>query len=225
MEGEAKVKVCDRGSSLLSAGRRLLVVAALLLVSAVAGSPGPARAATGDELLYTCLTSGLQKPSVVRPLVLVNAGIWPGTNLGDEQALHGTFEWSGMPEECGMRYARTAKSELEMLRKGVWGAPRYVAGFGGLKRGRQKVSTYGGHPDIPASAPYYNTCSGGRFHRMRVMVVTTITRPALQTVEGRKAWTYPVLVHGDCAKAALSEQRVHKLQEELFGSRFTHGRI
>jgi hypothetical protein len=196
---------------------------ALLVVSA-AWSPRPAQAG-GDDLLQTCLTSGLQKPSVVKPLVLVNAGIWPATHLGNEQALRGTFEWSAMPEECGMRYARTAKSELEMLKEGKWGAPRYVAGFGGLKRGRSQVSTFGGHPDIPAAAPYYNTCSGGRFHRMRVRVVTTITRPALQTVEGRRAWTYAVAVRGNCAKAALSEQRVHKLQEELFGSRFAHGRM
>jgi hypothetical protein len=186
----------------------------------VAWLPRPAHAAT-EELQQTCLKASQEEPTVVKPLVMIHAGIWPNTHLGNEQAIVGTFGWPALPDECGMRYARTARADVQMLRRGKWATTRlFVAGWGGLKGGRSRVSTFGGHPDAPAAAPMYNTCSGGRFHKVRLKVTTTITRPALSKVEGRQSWNYPVAVRGNCAKAALSEQRVHKLQEELFGSRF-----
>ncbi|HEX3957489.1 MAG TPA: hypothetical protein VHZ03_12800 [Trebonia sp.] len=168
-----------------------------------------------------CRSAALASPVVANPLRMIEAGIWPLTGFPREQAAVGSFRYKSVPETCGERYVRSAQGELEMFRGGRW-IIIYPAttGWSGLGEGRARVRTGGGHPDAPEGAPDFNNCVAGRFHKVRITIITSLTRPALGNVEGRRLWRYPVAVYGSCAKAKLSERRVHKLQEEEFGSSF-----
>lgn len=177
-----------------------------------ANSPPPIR---------QCLAKALARPRVTRALKMIHPGIWPDTGPPYEQEVGGQFAYGAVPAACAERYQRTARAQLEMLRGGHWIRTYYdTTGWTGLGAGKALVHTGGGHPDAPGRAPEYNDCVGGRFHEVRITVLTSLTRPALNKVEGRRRWRFPVAVHGSCAAASRSEQRVHKLQEELFGSVF-----
>jgi hypothetical protein len=168
-----------------------------------------------------CLARALARPRVVRALKMTHSGIWPDTGHPYEQAVGGQFAYEAVPAACSERYERSARGELEMLRDGHWIRTYYgTTGWVGLDAGKAPVHTGGGHPDAPGRAPEYNSCVGGRFHRVRITILTSLTRPALNKIEGRRRWRFPVAVHGSCAAASRSEQRVHMLQEELFGSVF-----
>jgi hypothetical protein len=93
-----------------------------------------------------------------------------------------------------------ARGELEMLRGGRWIRTYYgTTGWQGLEAGKARVHTGGGHPDAPGRAPEYNDCVDGRFHAVRITILTSLTRPALNRTEGRRQWRFPVSVHGSCA--------------------------
>ena len=185
------------------------------------GEPAAPAVATSPPPVGECLAKALARPRVTRALKMIHPGIWPDTGRPYEQAVGGQFAYEAVPAACAERYERSARGELEMLRGGHWIRTYYGAtGWVGLDAGKAPVRTGGGHPDAPGRAPEYNNCVDGRFHEVRITILTSLTRPALNKNEGRRRWRFPVAVHGSCAAASRSEQRVHKLQEELFGSVF-----
>lgn len=194
----------------------------ILVLACAAGLPRASGASgeSGDPaLLQRCLSAALLRPKVVRPPRMIRAGIWPNTGFRYEQAVVGALGYGAMPEECAGRYARISGGDVQMLRKGRWVTTRRsAAGWAGGEGGTARVITGGGHPDDPRSAFIYNACMHGRFHKVRLRVVTSLTRPALGTTEGRREWRLPVPVHGSCSRAAVSAKRVRKLQHELFGT-------
>jgi hypothetical protein len=179
----------------------------------------PAEPHLDPGLLQTCTSTALERPQRKDPLRMIRAGIWPNTGFRREQAVVGSFIYDDMPEACAARYARSSEADVQILKKGRWvTTQRFVAGAGN-RGGTSRILTGGGHPDIPARIPEYNTCEQGhRFHKVRIRITSHLTRPALQKSEGGHSWTYPVAVEGSCKAAALSGKRVHKLQHELFGT-------
>ncbi len=106
-----------------------------------------------------------------------------------------------------------------MLKKGRWVTTQSGVTGAGNRGGVSRILTGGGHPDIPARIPEYNTCENGHgFHKVRIRIVSHLTRPTLHKDKGGHTWFYPVAVEGSCRAAALSDKRVHKLQHELFGT-------
>ena len=170
-------------------------------------------------LLQTCMAVALERPQRKDPLRMIRAGIWPHTGFRGEQAVVGSFVYDDMPEACVARYARSSEADIQMLKKGRWATTqRYVTGAGD-RGGTSRILTGGGHPDIPARIPEYNTCDEGHhFHKVRIRVTSRLTRPALRRTEGSHRWVYPATVEGSCRASALSGKRVHRLQHELFGT-------
>lgn len=179
----------------------------------------PVEVAPSPALLQTCITAMSAPPRVAAPLEMVHAGVWPNTGFPYEQEVVGALAYEDMPQACPSRYARTSHADIQMLKKGKWVTTRVWVASVGDDGFTTRISTYGGHPDIPARAPEYNTCqSGHRFHEVRIRVTSSLTRPALQEKEGSRQWFYPVKVEGSCAAATTSAERVHKLQHEIFGT-------
>ena len=210
--------------------RRLLLVALASLaavVSAAAWSP-PARSAGSPALRHECLSAALSRPTVTRPLRMIYPGIWARTGFPHEQTIVGGLRFSALPGECGARYVRSAHGRTQMLENGRWATTDPISGRWVGAESAESIWTappawrWGaiGLTDNPKSAGTFNTCSDGHFHQVRILIVTTLTRPALEKREGSREWSFRVAVEGSCDKAALSENRVHKLQEKVFGSHF-----
>lgn len=179
----------------------------------------PAEPHLDPGLLQTCMATVRERPRRKAHLRMVRAGIWPNTGFRGEQAVVGSFVYDEMPGACAARYARSSSADVQMLKGGRWvTTQRSVAGAGN-RGGASRILTGGGHPNIPARIPEYNTCEEGHgFHKVRIRITSRLTRPALRKSEGGHTWTYPVAVEGSCKAAALSGKRVHKLQHELFGT-------
>lgn len=179
----------------------------------------PAEPHIDPALLQTCMATVLERPRRKDPLRMVRAGIWPNTGFRREQAVVGSFIYDEMPKACAARYGRSSHADVQMLKRGRWVTTQSFVAGAGNRGGTSRINTVGGHPDIPARIPEYNTCDEGhRFHKVRIRIISRLTRPALQEDKGGHRWFYPVAVEGSCRAAALSAKRVHKLQHELFGT-------
>jgi hypothetical protein len=209
---------------------RWLLVGALplaIIVSAAVWSTSASSAAS-PSLRHECLSAALSRPTVTKQLRMIAPGIWARTGFPREQTIVGGLRFAALPEECGARYVRSAHGSTQMFNKGRWvtTAPTFARwnGIEGVEAtwSAPPAGHWGsiGLTDNPKSAWTFNTCSNGQFHRVRILIVSALTRPALERREGTHEWFLPVVVQGSCKKAALSEQRVHKLQEKEFGSHF-----
>ena len=175
------------------------------------------------ELLQECTAAmRSEAPRVARPLQMFNAGVWPMTihpGFRHQQATTGVLDLPPMPEACSMKYGRGATGVVQRLHKGKWLSSCLCMMWSG-DGGSASLETTAGHPDQPAKWPLYETCNArGRFDKMRVLVSSKLTRPALGTTEtGNKTWSYPIAIHGSCAAAARSKRRVQVLQHKWFGT-------
>jgi hypothetical protein len=202
-----------------SKAENLAAVALLSFVgwTSVAGHPQAGNAASSPGLLQQCLSAALVRPKIAHPLRMIHAGIWPNTGFRFQQAVVGAFAYGAMPAECAARYTRVALGNVQMLKKGRWVTTCRPCGGGTNEQQATiaKVSTYGGHPNDPNSKYVYNTCSRRKFHKVSIRMVIRLTRPALGTSEGARAWRFRTVVHGNCADAALSAKRNEKIQDEF----------
>lgn len=178
--------------------------------------PQPSRSIS-PMLFQECVSVARTSPKVRHPLRMTSAGVWPNTGFRGEQIVRGVFEYSGMPKECAARYARTSSGNLQIARRGRWvNICKGCISWGDMG-GAVKMLFAPPHPDAPANAPAYNTCAGGKFHKVRIVVKNRLKRWATGDTEfSSKNWRFPVSVYGNCARAAISARRVHKLQDDVY---------
>lgn len=178
--------------------------------------PPPSRV-IGPALLQECASVARTRPQIRHPLRMTNAGVWPNTGFRREQIVRGVFEYNGMPNECAARYARTSSGNLQIARRGRWvNICKGCVSWGDMG-GAVKMLFVPPHPDAPANAPAYNTCAGGKFHKVRIVMKNRLRRWATgDTKFSSKNWRFPVSVYGNCARAAISARRVHKLQDDVY---------
>lgn len=176
--------------------------------------PEPVSVTPEPALLQECaqaMHSGT--PTIAKPPEMFHAGIWPFTifhGFHDQQTMTGTIHIPSMPAACSAKYRRHSTELIQRLHQGRWETACRCS----------LNQTTAGHPDQPAKAPLYDTCSvGGKFDKIRVKISGRLVRVALGVAEtGSSNWYFPVAVHGDCATAARSERLVHQLQHKLFGT-------